>query len=619
MDVTEALRQEIARHFEGFRRVVIWGLLLHTHTHSYIHEGWSLALACANLPWIWCDEKTQPKDMDFSRCVFISEGWHTQGMPVRADCVYFIHNAIFPQPFIDAGARLIDIRFNVAELHDYNNDFVLRPEEVWNLSLDTLYQILHDDRSVAYRRGRAVTRMKYEAVYMYWATDLMPHEINADDAKIPRKREIFYGATIGEFYTLFHEFKALATKQGLKFVHNDPWASPKDRHTMRKLIQDSWCSPDFRSAGDPKHLAKDGVFNGTNHLAIGYVPCRVLKSISYGQTGLTNSKRVKQLLGEHVEYADTAEDVLIKAHARMHDVEWRQRAMAHVASRHTYLHRLRDLGRALTMRTSHTAMPKEISPTCPWITGFMDIGRENQGDGRSALEYKDWLLETLRTLPDPCLLFLDARYWSWRADILDVRKDVGPVAVIAWHELPLISYRAKVEDIITHMTHNQSSVKHPRDVTNRVPEYSLLVLGKFAMMLRIASHLHLNDDDVVAWVDAGISRFFPTKKRFRLDRPNRVKFCAKADFSANRPKLGHIVVNEYIGSNECVVQGGTLTSPLGTLRDVEESVMRVFRDEMLAKNKIDNEQVALTVLAQERPEWFELSDSSMISRYYTEI
>lgn len=112
-------------------------------------------------------------------------------------------------------------------------------------------------------------------------------------------------------------------------------------------MQKSYCAPDFRSAGSVEKHKKYGKMNGTNHIDIGWIACRVFKAISYGQTGITNCPRAKEILGDHVEFCPDPKNVLDIATRRLNDTEWRKNAMLHIKNNHTYIHRIRDMARAL--------------------------------------------------------------------------------------------------------------------------------------------------------------------------------------------------------------------------------------------------------------------------------
>jgi hypothetical protein len=347
MDATELAA------FQQFKQIVVWGFPLHTHTHSYIHGAWVKTFKHLGLTthWFHDGEHPSPATFDYSNTLFITEGWADDHIPVHATSTYFVHIAKNPAKYLDAGARLIEIRYNVLEIHDYNYDYTL-PTDAFALSRDTLYEVVKDDRAVAGRRGRAVKAAPYEAVYMYWATDLLPHEFNYEDAAATEKLPVvFYVGSIDGDTHPFHTFRQACEKTGeISVVQIDPWRTPISYEENIALMKASYCAPDFRTMGSVEKAREYGRMNGNNQLEIGYIPCRVLKAISYGQTGITNSPRVKAILGEHVEYVADPAAVLEVAERRKGDVVWRQTAMRHVAERHTFLQRARDLARALMMR-----------------------------------------------------------------------------------------------------------------------------------------------------------------------------------------------------------------------------------------------------------------------------
>jgi len=182
---------------------------------------------------------------------------------------------------------------------------------------------------------------------MYWATDLLPEEFDFSLASRPRTTQICYIGSLGGSEHPLYQFIEDARQRSKDVILIDPWRNPVSFEKGMELMINSYCAPDFRSHGSQDHVRKHGLMNGSNHLDIGYVPCRVLKAISYGQTGITNSKRVKAILGDYVEYCENARDVIPTAAKRMNDVEWRIECMKHVQNRHTYIHRTRDIARAL--------------------------------------------------------------------------------------------------------------------------------------------------------------------------------------------------------------------------------------------------------------------------------
>jgi hypothetical protein len=335
-------------NFESFRQVIVWGFPLHSHTHSYIHGAWVKAFKHLGITVHWFHDKDYPHDFDYSNTCFITEGWADTNIPLNASSTYFVHIARNPAKYLDAGARLIEIRYNDIEIHDDNYDYVL-PKDAKRISSTTLYETVADDRAVAAKSRRAVTERPYEVAYMSWATDLLPHEFNYEDAAAKHERVVYYIGSVGEDHPI-HEFAREIGAAGIPVQHICPWRTPISYEENMSLMKKSYCAPDFRTHGTKAEFAKHGKMNGTNHLDIGYIPCRVFKAISYGHTGITNSLRVKELLGDYVEYAATPADVLPIVERRKNDVEWRKAAMKHVAENHTFVQRIEDLASILKCR-----------------------------------------------------------------------------------------------------------------------------------------------------------------------------------------------------------------------------------------------------------------------------
>ena len=335
-------------HFKQFRQVIVWGFPLHSHTHSYIHGAWVKTFQWLGIPVQWFHDKSfpEPTKFDYSNSCFITEGWADDKIPVRADCTYFVHIARNSSKYLDAGARLIEIRYNVIELHDHNYNYKL-PQNAISLSPQTLYDIVPNNEAIAARGSQPVREQPFEVIYMYWATDLLPHEFNYDDAAVQHNdKVVYYMGSVTSPHPI-HEFIQVAQQAGVRVMINNPWNRPLSYQDNIKLMKQSYCAPDFRSHGQEDKRRQYGQMNGTNHIDNGYIPCRVFKAISYGHTGITNSQRVKEVLGDYVEYAATPADVLPIVERRKDDIEWRRICMKHVAENHTFLQRVRDLARAL--------------------------------------------------------------------------------------------------------------------------------------------------------------------------------------------------------------------------------------------------------------------------------
>jgi len=339
------------RKLDEFDKVIVWGFPLDTHTHSYIHAMWVKVFKEAfGKSTFWFHDDDYPTDFDYNNCLFITEGYADYKIPIIETSTYFVLNAIVPEKYLDKKTRLIEIRFNVMEMHDCNNDFNLNDGthgSIIHLSQETKYEKLTSNKDLhVSKRGHDVRDMNYECVYLYWATDLLPHEFNFDDINIPKENVIYYigSPTVNSNYDCF---KNICQQNNLQWISINPWENPVSFEEKKKLMQKSYLCPDFRPKGTQKDVEEFGIKNGKNHLEIGYLPCRVLKAISYGQLGITDSEKVKGILGDHVIYHENIEELFKIAVQERQNTEKIKQAMIYIQNHHTYVQRARDLIRAL--------------------------------------------------------------------------------------------------------------------------------------------------------------------------------------------------------------------------------------------------------------------------------
>ena len=333
-----------------YKKVIVWGFPLNTHTHSYIHAMWVKAFSVGfGKETYWFHDEDYPRDFDYNNSIFITEGYAESKIPVVSSSVYFVHNAIYPEKYLNNNARLIEIRFNVNEIHDINNDFKLDDgtHHLTELSPHAKYEKLLSNKDLhVSKRGNDIKLMDYECIYMYWATDLLPHEFNYDDIKIEKENAVYYIGSPCRSVN-YPIFANMCIQNGIKWITSNPWNTPLTFEQNKELMKKSILCPDFRPIGTQQDTKQFGIKNGKNHLEIGYLPCRVLKAISYGQLGITDSIHVKKILGEHVLYDDNMEKMYTTAMTERKNYSRIHKAMEYVQHNHTYVNRVIELIRAL--------------------------------------------------------------------------------------------------------------------------------------------------------------------------------------------------------------------------------------------------------------------------------
>jgi hypothetical protein len=326
-----------------FNKVVIWGFPLHTHTHSYIHHGWYKGFKHLGYDTHWFHDKDfpSPVDFDYNDTLFITEGYADSNIPIVKTSTYFVHIAKNPEKYIGKVERFIEIRYLVDHIKDCNYNYVLDKNRCTKISDATYYEKLYNNGGIA-RHHNNPEPMEYECIYTCWATDLLPEEIDEKNIYTSRENKIYWFGSANHTNTKeINIFYNECRKNGIDFVTNNPWQNPLPFDVVQTYTMKSLMSPDFRSSGDPNKVAIGET--GTCHKQIGYIACRLLKSISYGHLGVTNSHHAYELLENKVIYNNDEKKLFYDAMKNLKNYDLIKEQMQIVKEKHTYLNRISDL------------------------------------------------------------------------------------------------------------------------------------------------------------------------------------------------------------------------------------------------------------------------------------
>ena len=301
------IADHLVRHVD---KVVIWGHKLHSHTHSYIHWGFNRAFKHLGYDTYWLDNRDNVSSFDFSNSLFITEGQVDQNIPIRNDSYYVIHNC---KP--DKYQHLLNNNHAII-LQVYSHDCLKRNDP----SFSTCF---HYD-------------LNQPIIYMPWATDLFPHEIDALKQQLPsvtkNNTAQFNGSAggLGGFgnQSQLNAFRKACQEQGLSFTLRNAGSCSMEENIAS--IQRAFMAP-----------ALQGSWQCNN----GYIPCRIFKNISYGALGMTNSKAVYDLFEGKVVYNANPYKLFYDAQKRLNTwtLENQYELMNLVRDKHTYLNRIESL------------------------------------------------------------------------------------------------------------------------------------------------------------------------------------------------------------------------------------------------------------------------------------
>jgi hypothetical protein len=292
----------------AFQKVVLWGHKLHSHTHSYIHAAFFRAFQDMGYPVYWFDNSDDVRNMDFAYSLFITEGQVDEQIPILDNCEYILHNCDSSKyrPFFEKKQAI--------KLQVYTDD-VLN----WSTCKKIAPCIYYD--------------VKGQCIYMPWATDLLPQEIDAVKQSLPKVKKnktiqwigSMGGGEFGNIEQLSPFIKAAETigvgfecKGGVSFKDN------------LQRVSSAYMAPAIVGGWQQRK---------------GYIPCRIFKNISYGQMGITNSPRIYELFEGKVVYNPDTYQLFFDAKKALEEFSQENlyELMDFVRDNHTYLNRIRSL------------------------------------------------------------------------------------------------------------------------------------------------------------------------------------------------------------------------------------------------------------------------------------
>ena len=298
-------------------KIIIWGYPLHSHTHSYIHSAFYKSFKYLGYETYWFHDEDYPKDFDYNDCVFITEGYADKNIPLLKSSTYLVHVCHNPKKYLGNVKRLVDIRYYLDFIDDVNYRYKLDKSKCEELDLGVLYE---------------KNSLDYEVLYMAWGTNLLPEEINLEWAEEKKSNTYYFIGSLNENVNDIRIFAKKCFENGVDFVHIDPWRNPVSEEDNIILTRKSFMSPDFRHS---------------KHKKWGYIACRLMKSISYGHLGMTNSLSNKKFIDDTVVYSENPEELFYLGMEKMKNIDLIKHQMNIIKTKHTWINRVNGLERIL--------------------------------------------------------------------------------------------------------------------------------------------------------------------------------------------------------------------------------------------------------------------------------
>jgi hypothetical protein len=257
----------------NINQIVIWGHKLHSHTHSYIHNAFVIAFKHLGYKTLWLDNNDDISNIDFSNSFFITEGQVDKNIPILSNCYYLLHNC-------NKEKYLVLPEKNYMILQVYTND-VINKHNAKIIDKSTL------------------TYFKDNVLYMPWATDLLPEEINKTIEKV--KNEEFKVENMISFVGMvtspWSYVKKFCYDNNIRFECYGGFSKNLSVEDTIQLTQRSILAPAFQEEWQTEN---------------GYIPCRIFKNISYGKMGITNNLLVYELYNREILFDNNINSALKK-------------------------------------------------------------------------------------------------------------------------------------------------------------------------------------------------------------------------------------------------------------------------------------------------------------------
>lgn len=244
------------------------------------------------------------------------------------------------------------------------------------------------------------------------------------------------------------------------------------------------------------------------------------------------------------------------------------------------------------------------------VTAFFDIGRANRGDGRTIDEYKEWLKKTLQV---NCNLFIVTEP-EFREFFIENRPEhlQTHLKVMDFKDSHYYQYYDRMTTILADPEY-KSKIAHPTRVECVLPEYNIIQYSKFHY-LKMAMDENPFHSSSFFWMDAGCSRFFmdvdvtlpyPSRAIFNFLEQNPDKFIIQKRHDLEQYPLD----DEFVWKSDNLLYGTMFGGGKDIVLKIAELVEWVFNEKMLAKNNVNNEQLALALVWKYYPDYFTLTDN----------
>ena len=242
------------------------------------------------------------------------------------------------------------------------------------------------------------------------------------------------------------------------------------------------------------------------------------------------------------------------------------------------------------------------------VSALFNIEREGM-DGRAWQDYLDWFERTLK-LRVPMILFVTEDLEDF---IKDRRGDLPTEIIVqTTDDIPYYYLKDQLDKIIASEQYRER-IADPGRIECRHSMYSVIQYSKFKW-LTAAADSNPFDSKWFFWLDAGGSRFFnnfdlseeyPGEAAMESIEGMGESFLIQMNCEYYNDLYEAETLDEnYLYDNRSYVLGSMFGGHKNAIPKIVKMVDDVLMDKMIAKNNMNNEQIALGYLVKNHPDDF---------------
>ena len=311
--------RETIRYAKHFRKVVIWGLRRQWHSHRFIHQGFFETFKALGIPVVWTDFASDPGIIEAGDFVITSNvyGRGTRGNPLAPlkDGAYYCFHG-FGHSGYDGNDR--QPRHEIDRKYSLNLEVFLNKARAASDQWDTVTYFDKPSKTLHQPWGTNLLEERFRppvisrSPFVFWVGAIWNNALNQGN-----RAEI-------------DELRSALRHRSLRFVH-------------LKFIPDCVSIAAIRASRVAPAIA------GRWQVENSYLPCRMFKNISYGQLGVSNVPEFSGLYQDCTISGRSVSDLVENALSLSNrDVVELVEAQQKITRRHTYVHKIRNIFRAMS-------------------------------------------------------------------------------------------------------------------------------------------------------------------------------------------------------------------------------------------------------------------------------